>query len=348
MKNFTWQRTVKSDLLPPPPYRDKSVRKPGDLPMYLSSHILLSQPSIGHVVSATSTSTSASTMSSKTHTLDNTERLDWLEQEVVELNNDTVIGNNEDDTINRTIVKENLGQVDKTKAAVKIRPRRKSRCQNKSSNHMRESIISSGSNKYQITLVEAATESYRSILWNLRRHIPPAVFARALGVVIGKVVGCSFIAGITKGHGSFIKRVKGQWSPPALLDISYKTFGIGGLRGEFVLLMMANECVNELHNTGKVELDVDVNPVSGLLPTSESYYRSRDTIIYARHSGLCIGLASSPAHVKLKPEAVHQRLYGEHISTRSVLNEAWPKHRDLPLVKLAKEFDRFSLTPRWE
>ncbi|KNC81347.1 hypothetical protein SARC_06321 [Sphaeroforma arctica JP610] len=110
---------------------------------------------------------------------------------------------------------------------------------------------------------------------------------------------------------------------------------------------MSETSVHELYKTGRTTLRVDIKAGSGLRPSTTSYSRTSEAIVYGRHTGFTFGVSSSPLNIALKPESVHRSLYGEHVTTRTLLKRAWPMSTHLPLIQLADAFDQNSQAPGW-
>eukprot|EP00123_Amoebidium_parasiticum_P021224 comp6368_c0_seq1/m.2163 comp6368_c0_seq1/g.2163 ORF comp6368_c0_seq1/g.2163 comp6368_c0_seq1/m.2163 type:complete len:446 (-) comp6368_c0_seq1:343-1680(-) len=177
--------------------------------------------------------------------------------------------------------------------------------------------------------------------------IPPYVFARCKGIVLGRVKSSGLVVRMALLQGTLIRRLPGkdQWSLPVYLVGTSPAVGFGGGGSEVLLLLFSNQAIDQVLN-GQ-EVNMSGRGISYNLNKKRRYHRTPAIIVYRvdrgfelfyRYQGMSFRLAAWPM----------RNHYGGGVSASMILET--PMGADFKterLLQMFSELDQLGENKEW-
>lgn len=165
-----------------------------------------------------------------------------------------------------------------------------------------------------------AAEAYRSILRGPHGEVPATVLAAAKCVaVVPNIVTAALVVGGSHGDGMVsCKKVNGQWSAPAFVDMSGGSFGaqLGGKSTDVVLFFQDDESVKALKK-GKFNLGADASVAAGTFSRAADT-KQKGVVAYQRSEGAYAGASLTGTNL-IKDDRAADNYYGRAVNFVDIL-----------------------------
>ncbi|RCH99504.1 hypothetical protein CU098_011192, partial [Rhizopus stolonifer] len=166
--------------------------------------------------------------------------------------------------------------------------------------------------------------------------IPPSILDKAQGLAIFTVLKAGFLFSGRAGSGLVIARLPdGSWSAPSAIVIG--GMGAGGQIGaeltDFVLVLNTKEAVKTFSHFGNVTLGGNISVAAGPIGRnaeasgSATFKHISAVYSYNKTRGLFAGVSLEGSVIITRNDA-NEKLYGERVSAKELLNGTVPPPRE--------------------
>jgi SH3 domain-containing YSC84-like protein 1 len=183
----------------------------------------------------------------------------------------------------------------------------------------------------------------RDFMSNPDTAIPPAVLAKARGLVIAHQFKASFLLGFQGGYAiTLVKKRDGHWSVPGFMHAGEASLGlqVGGKATDLVYVLTDEETAHRLLQT-RFNIGVDAKAVAG--PHASEADNSTDilktpVLIYSKTEGLYVGATIKSGYLT-RDDTSNQLFYHTHYGLPEILYSDWvtPAPEATPLMNYVQQ-----------
>jgi len=191
--------------------------------------------------------------------------------------------------------------------------------------------------------LQNAESILRDFMGNPDTAIPPAVLARARGIVIAHQFKAGFLIAFQGGYAvALVKKRDGHWSVPGFMRAGEASIGLqaGGKATDLVYVLMDEEAAHRLLQT-RFDIGVDAKAVAG--PHASELDSSTDilkvpVLIYSKSNGLYAGATIKGGYLTADDTA-NQLFYHTHYGLPEILYSDWitPTPEATPLMNYVQQ-----------
>jgi lipid-binding SYLF domain-containing protein len=183
----------------------------------------------------------------------------------------------------------------------------------------------------------------RDFMGNPDTAIPPAVLAKARGLVIAHQFKAGFLLGFQGGYAvALVKKRDGHWSVPGFMKAGEASLGlqVGGKATDLVYVLMDEDATHRLLET-RFNIGVDAKAVAGPHASeadSSTEILKTPVLIYSKSSGLYAGATIKSGYLT-RDDTSNQLFYHTHYGLPEILYSDWvtPAPESAPLMNYVQQ-----------